>query len=160
MNGFGEKLARAQANLQTSLKRVQTDTQSNSRTLRRHLRANSFNYRERGYCVQRFRLLQRHKTTRLEFAEDVRHGKMEEKWRKILFSDEKKFNLDGPDGFQRYWHHEEIPPGTFSTRRGGGGLIVVWGAFSYRGTMELQVVQEASKRSCMHRHVRTIIGLH
>ena len=44
-------------------------------------------------------------------------------------------------GFQRYWHDEDTPPEIFSTSHGGGGSIVVWGAFSYRETMELEVMQ-------------------
>ena len=53
-----------------------------------------------------------------------------------------KDTLDGPGGFQRYSHDEDIPPENFSTRHSGGGSsIVIWGAFLYSGSMELQVVQ-------------------
>lgn len=39
---------------------------------------------------------------RLKFAND--HIHWTQQWQKIIFSDEKKINFDGPDGFAYYWH--------------------------------------------------------
>ncbi|KAK2583951.1 hypothetical protein KPH14_001210 [Odynerus spinipes] len=43
-----------------------------------------------------------HKDERLKFAES--HMAWMEEWKTVIFSAEKKFNLDGPEGFQYYWH--------------------------------------------------------
>lgn len=55
----------------------------------------------------------------------------------VIFSDEKKFNLDGPDGLDGYWRDLRKEPLYFSKRNFGGGSLMVWGAFSTYGTLPL-----------------------
>jgi transposase/DNA-binding CsgD family transcriptional regulator len=61
-------------------------------------------------------------------------------WDSIIFSDEKKWNLDGPDGFQNYWRDLRRPPRRTKRRQAGGGSVMVWAAFSARGKSQLVVL--------------------
>jgi hypothetical protein len=74
-----------------------------------------------------------HKAKREKFA--ITHlGQTD--WNFIWFTDEKKFNLDGPDGFVHYWHDlsndfkEKFGSKSFSPKKG----IMVWGAICATGT--------------------------
>lgn len=73
-------------------------------------------------------LKQHHKTNRLEFAK--RHMAWTTEWNKVIFSDEKKFNLDGPDCCNYHWHALDKPTDPKGSRNFGGGNVMVWGAFS------------------------------
>nr|CCA27810.1 protein ZK218.2 putative [Albugo laibachii Nc14] len=51
-------------------------------------------------------------------------------WHHVVFSDEKKWNLDGPDGMRYQWMDKRnlIQPNV--RRHSGGGSIMVWAGFS------------------------------
>ena len=64
-------------------------------------------------------------------------------WQKIVFSDEKKFNLDSPDGFQKYWRAKNFPDENYSTMHSGGGSLMIWGGgFSYSGKLKPHLVDK------------------
>ncbi|CAD6198713.1 unnamed protein product [Caenorhabditis auriculariae] len=73
---------------------------------------------------------QRHKNERLQFA----RSNMATNWNKIIFSDEKKFNLDESDGYAHYWRDLRKDPMYFFKRNFGGGSLMVWAAFCGDGT--------------------------
>lgn len=55
----------------------------------------------------------------------------------IIFSDEKKFSLDGPDGFNGYWSDLRKEEQYLSKRNFGGGSLMVWRGFSALGNCNL-----------------------
>ena len=66
------------------------------------------------------KLTARHKEVRLQFVKE--HMSWQEEWHQVLFSDEKKFNLDGPDGYQYYWHNLRNEKETRMSR----GFFLCW----------------------------------
>uniref|UniRef100_T1J9X4 Transposase IS30-like HTH domain-containing protein n=1 Tax=Strigamia maritima TaxID=126957 RepID=T1J9X4_STRMM len=65
-----------------------------------------------------------HKEKRLKWARE--HMSWKQEWHKVIFSDEKKFNLDGPDGWAYYWHDLRQDDQVFSKRQQGGGSLMIY----------------------------------
>ena len=83
-------------------------------------------------------LKQIHKEARRKWARE--HMEFGEKWRTVIWSDEKKFNLDGPDGLQYHWADLRNEPEIFSKRVHGGGSVMVWAGFCWGGTTDIVFV--------------------
>ena len=64
-----------------------------------------------------------------------------EEWAKVLFSDEKKWNLDGSDGYQYFWADKRVPEDYYSKRQQGGGSLMVWGGISANGKLSLIIMK-------------------
>lgn len=106
-------------------------------------------------------LLERHKEVRLNFANNHRNWIAE--WRTVVFSDEKKFNLDGPDGFQYYFHDLRLEEQFLSRRHASVGSVMVWAAISSRGTVGLEILEgrQTAQRylELLQRQVDNIVAL-
>jgi hypothetical protein len=77
-----------------------------------------------------------YKRARLDFAKRcVRNGG---DWSNIIWSDEKKFNLNCPDGFRHYWHELCKELLKFSKRHSGGDSTTVWAAFNCNGKTQIK----------------------
>ena len=76
-----------------------------------------------------------HKLLRLDWAK--KYMSYGDKWQNVIFSDEKKFNLDGPDGYKYYWHDLRTEHKFYSKRAFGGGSLMVWAAIGWTGRSEL-----------------------
>lgn len=104
-----------------------------ARQVRQILAKSEFMHWAKRYSVPALTKL--HKERRKKFAE--KYQLWEEQWDDVIFSDESKFNLDGPDGYQKYWHDKRKPREQYKKRQNGGGSVMVWGAFSRNGKSEL-----------------------
>lgn len=88
---------------------------------------------------------QTHINNRLSWAKE--HMSWMTEWTSVIFSDEKKFNLDGPDGYQYYWHYLKNAEQFYSTRQMGGGSLMVWLAVGYGGRTSLVFLSGRQKHT-------------
>lgn len=75
----------------------------------------------------------------------------EVEWVKVVWSDEKKFKSDDPDGLAVKSQDYREPKQTFSKRQKGGERNMVWTAFSGTTKTDL-VVLEGSQNSTKYMH--------
>ncbi|CDF37417.1 unnamed protein product [Chondrus crispus] len=85
-------------------------------------------------------MLPRHKIARESWARDKVTWTPSD-WANVVWSDEKKFNLDGPDGFAFYWHDLRKDRKVLSKRQQGGDSVMVWGAFAGKKKCDLVVLE-------------------
>lgn len=102
---------------------------ASARTIRRELQ--QCQHIKRMKMKARPPLCKAHKEARLQFSETFLRERRDAS--NIVWSDEKRFNLDGPDGFQYYFHDLRKAEKTLSKRVQGGGGVMIWAAFGYRG---------------------------
>ena len=74
------------------------DAPCSTRTIKRNLNNEKIKHEKR---IHRLRLTTKLKEKRLEYARQYQAMNAKER-RKVVFSDKMKFNLDDPDGFQKY----------------------------------------------------------
>lgn len=105
-------------------------------TVRRALRSNNIH----GRAARKKPLIsQVNKAKRLLFANTYK-TKSFEFWKTVIFSDESKYNIFGPDGRRMVWRkpNEELRlKNVKSTVKHGGGSVMVWGCMSAQGVGKL-----------------------
>lgn len=74
------------------------------------------------------------------------------KWFKVVFSDEKKFNIDGPDGYNFYFHDLRKEELFLQRRHSRECGVMVWGAISYYGTIDL-VFESAKMTAASYKRI-------
>lgn len=79
-----------------------------------------------------------HKENRVNWAS--KYIDLGPNWSRVIFSDEKKFNLDGPDGMHNFWYQPGMPRKTFFRRHSAAGCVMVWGAFSAYGKSNIVII--------------------
>lgn len=84
-----------------------------------------------------------HKKARVKFAKD--NHNLGSDWDQVIFSDEKKFSLDGPDGWRYYVSDERK---SLPKRQGGGGGVMVWAGFSAVGKTEIAFLNGRQNSEC------------
>lgn len=115
-------------------KKLQVDhkIEVSAQTVRRTFKKNNL---KSAVKVKKPLLLPRHKKARYEFAKKYRHWSYDD-WKKVIWSDESKYNIYGSDGREYCWKQkgESLKDRHVKgTIKFGGGGVFVWGCFTAQG---------------------------
>lgn len=151
-NATKRRIIRKASNKVTSLTKIKAEMNLNvsKETIRTVLKNNrNINFQKINVKPP---LKSHHKQARLDWAKDKitwAHN-----WQDVTWSDEKKFNLDGPDGFAYHWHDLRKEKLVFSKRHSGGGSLMIWGCFNFHGKSRLAFVSKNQNQFEYQRHLR------
>jgi transposase len=124
-------IGRRASNATTSAQQIKAEynLQVSTRTVSRALKETPYlKYRtKRRVCF----MTDKHKMDRKACCEARRDWDIE--WNRVVFSDEKKFNLDGPDGNEKYYHDVRKKEMDVTSRQAGGGSVMFWAGFGRNG---------------------------
>ena len=84
---------------------------------------------EFGPLKKRPALTKDHRKERFRWAREF-HFQPARLWKKTVFTDEKRFCLDGPDGQAYFWADKRLPRDIFAKPARGGGCVMVWAGIS------------------------------
>lgn len=101
-------------------------------SLRRSLRRSGL---QAHICPKKPLLRKKHRQERLAFARRYKNWTMED-WKKVIWSDETKFNVFGSGGRQHYWKKPGASLQSHHVKpivKHGGGSIMLWGCITAQG---------------------------
>jgi transposase len=122
-----------------------TGKKVSAKTIKRIGKENEYNQR---IALKKPYINSRNRKKRIEFAND-NLNKDNSYWKRILWSDESKFNLFGSDGKIKVWRRvgEELKDECLQpTVKYGGGNVKVWGCMSSNGTGNLVFIDDTMDR--------------
>lgn len=90
---------------------------------------------EYGKATKKPVLSKRHRETRLAFAKS--HVNFGDKWYEVVFTDEKRLCLDGPDGMHAKWMLKGEEKPLARHRQSNGGGVMVWAGIAGNGTTDI-----------------------
>jgi len=105
-----------------------------SRTIRRHLGGIGMKYKN---VRRRIFLTKTHKEKRVQMAKEWITNNHD--WSKTIFSDEKRFSLDGPDNWMTYIGRNEIIERNMRQCKGGG--VMVWLMVMPNGLLSYKIIE-------------------
>jgi transposase len=110
------------------------------RTIQRNVKRQGFKYQK---AVKKIYLSPSHKKRRLELAKQwLREN---HPWNRTVFTDEKRFSLDGPDDWRSY--SDQKNPPKRQKRQMKGGSIMIWGMVLPDGFLWIKKVDGRQKSS-------------